>query len=66
MAFTPDFLPIADRVPDLPHTWVVGGFSGHGMPFGLRFGQLLAEAVVNGVVSPLLKPFRFNRPTLQP
>ncbi len=66
MAFTPDFLPIADRVPDLPHTWVVGGFCGHGMPFGLRFGQLLAEAVVNGVVSPLLKPFRFNRPTLQP
>ena len=65
MAFTPDFLPIADHVPDFPNTWVVGGFSGHGMPFGLRFGQLLAETVFNGGIPSGLKPFRLNRPTLQ-
>ena len=65
MAFTPDYLPIADRAPTIPHAWVVGGFSGHGMPFGLRLGQLLAHAVTNG--SPLadLQPFRLDRPTLR-
>jgi gamma-glutamylputrescine oxidase len=47
MAFTPDYLPIADRVPGKPNIWVVGGFSGHGMPFGMRLSQLLAEAVVS-------------------
>ena len=43
MAFTADYLPIADRVPGLPNAWVVGGFCGHGMPFGMRLGQLLAQ-----------------------
>ncbi len=65
MAFTPDYLPIADRVPDMPHAWVVGGFSGHGMPFGLRVGQLLAHAVTSGLPPADLKPFRLDRPTLR-
>jgi len=64
MAFTPDYLPIADRVPGLAHAWVVGGFSGHGMPFGMRLGQLLAEAVTDDRAPPLLALFRSNRPTL--
>src|SRR5437588_389113 len=65
MAFTPDYLPIADRVSDMPHAWVVGGFSGHGMPFGLRLGQLLAETVTSGLPPVALKPFRLDRPTLR-
>jgi gamma-glutamylputrescine oxidase len=65
MAFTPDELPIADRVPDLPHAWVVGGFCGHGMPFGVRFGQLLAEAVTQNLTPSALLPFRLNRDTLK-
>jgi gamma-glutamylputrescine oxidase len=65
MAFTRDFLPIADQVPDLPHTWVVGGFSGHGMPYGLRFGQLLAEAATKHVTPAALQPFRRDRAMLQ-
>jgi gamma-glutamylputrescine oxidase len=64
MAFTPDYLPIADRVPGLPHAWVVGGFSGHGMPFGMRMGQLLAEAAIADSAPAALEPFRINRPTL--
>ena len=64
MAFTRDYLPIADHVPDIPHAWVVGGFSGHGMPFGLRLGQLLAETVTSGLPPVALKPFRLDRPTL--
>ena len=65
MAFTPDVLPIVDRAPDLPHVWVVGGFSGHGMPYGLRFGQLLAETVQRGAMPSALEPFRLDRPTLR-
>jgi glycine/D-amino acid oxidase-like deaminating enzyme len=63
MAFTADYLPIADRAPDLPNTWVVGGFCGHGMPFGLRLGQLLAQAAVDGM-PPALTPFRLDRASL--
>ncbi len=64
MAFTPDYLPVADVVPDMKGVWAVGGFSGHGMPFGMRLGQLLAEAVTKGVVPDELHPFRLARSTL--
>ena len=64
MAFTPDYLPIADVVPYMQGVWVVGGFSGHGMPFGMRLGQLLAEAVTSNAVPDALLPFRLTRPTL--
>jgi glycine/D-amino acid oxidase-like deaminating enzyme len=66
MAFTPDYLPIVDRAPGTPNVWVVGGFCGHGMPFGMRFGQLLAEAATSGSAPAALAPFRLDRPTLQP
>jgi gamma-glutamylputrescine oxidase len=64
MAFTSDYLPIADRAPDLPNTWVVGGFCGHGMPFGMRLGQLLAQAAIEGSPPAALTPLRIDRPTL--
>jgi glycine/D-amino acid oxidase-like deaminating enzyme len=64
MAFTVDYLPIADRAPGLPGVWVVGGFCGHGMPFGLRLGQLLAQAATSGARPAELEPFRLDRPTL--
>lgn len=63
MAFTPDYLPVVDRVPQLPAVWIVGGFSGHGMPFATRLGQLVADAV-SDADTPELEPFRLNRPTL--
>ena len=53
---TTDEHPIVDAVPTLPQMLVVCGLSGHGMPFGLRFGQLLSEAVVNGTLPLALKP----------
>jgi gamma-glutamylputrescine oxidase len=61
MAFTPDYLPIVDQVPDMPGVWTVGGFSGHGMPFGLRLSQLLADEVIHGTRSASLQPFRLER-----
>lgn len=65
MAFTPDFLPIADQIADLSGVWVVGGFSGHGMPFGVSLGQLLAKAIITGASPESLHLFRLDRSTLQ-
>jgi glycine/D-amino acid oxidase-like deaminating enzyme len=65
MAFTSDLIPVIDQVPDLPNVWVMGGFSGHGMPYGLRIGQLVAEAVTTQTRPPQLAPFRLDRATLQ-
>jgi gamma-glutamylputrescine oxidase len=64
MAFTPDRLPIADAVPGLPNAWLVGGFSGHGMPFGMPLGRLIAQAVTSGAPPAELQPFRIGRPSL--
>ncbi|HEX5504608.1 MAG TPA: FAD-binding oxidoreductase, partial [Thermomicrobiales bacterium] len=64
MAFTRDYLPVAGPAPDLPGVWLAGGFSGSGMPFGVRVGQLLAEAATTGVTPPALLPLRHDRPTL--
>jgi len=61
MAFTPDRLPVMDRVPDLPNAWFVGGFCGHGMPFGLVFGQALAGATVSGSLPDMFTPFALGR-----
>jgi len=64
MAFTSDYLPIADAAPGLPGVWVTGGFCGHGMPFGPRVGQLLAEAAATGETPATLHPLRIGRETL--
>jgi glycine/D-amino acid oxidase-like deaminating enzyme len=66
MAFTSDRLPIVDTVPGISNVWVVGGFSGHGMVFGPRLGQLLATTVTTGAKPEDLAPLRIDRPTLQP
>jgi glycine/D-amino acid oxidase-like deaminating enzyme len=65
MAFTPDYLPIADQVPDNPNVWVVGGFCGQGMPFAMRLSQLLTKAIVCNAAPEELKPFRLDRATLK-
>lgn len=64
MAFTNDYMPICDTVPDQPHIWYVGGFCGHGMPFGMSLGDLLAEAAASGKHPEGLRPLRLDRPTL--
>ncbi len=64
MGFTPDYLPVADSVPEMAGVWVVGGFSGHGMPFGMRLGNLLAESMMQGTSAQALRPFRLNRQSI--
>lgn len=65
MAFTPDYVPVVDRVPDHTNLIVVSGFNGHGMPFGLRLGQLLTEAIITQNWPTALLPLRLGRETLQ-
>ena len=62
---TTDSHPIVDTMPTMPRVLVVCGFSGHGMPFGLRFGQLITEAVMSGTLPLALKPYQLDRPTLK-
>ncbi|MDX1546720.1 MAG: FAD-binding oxidoreductase [Rhodothermales bacterium] len=46
MGFSPDHLPVVGAVPGLPGCHWAAGFTGHGMGYGFRFGQLLAEHVL--------------------
>jgi glycine/D-amino acid oxidase-like deaminating enzyme len=64
MAFTPDYVPIADCIPSLPNAWFAGGFCGHGMPFGMVFGKLLAQAAMRRMKPGELAPFSMDRDTL--
>ncbi|GHO72537.1 FAD-dependent oxidoreductase [Ktedonobacter sp. SOSP1-85] len=64
MAFTPDYIPIIDQEPALPSVWGIGGFTGHGMPFAMRVGQLLAESLDQPRRAAALEPFRLKRSTL--
>jgi gamma-glutamylputrescine oxidase len=63
--YTTDWHPIVDRLPASSRVLVVCGLSGHGMPFGMRFGHLLADTVSSGKLSEALLPYRLARPTLQ-
>ncbi|GHO58957.1 NAD(P)/FAD-dependent oxidoreductase [Ktedonobacter robiniae] len=61
---TQDMHPIVDAALTFPQVFFVGGFTGHGMPFGLRFGQLLATAAMDGFLPSAFQPFRLDRPSL--
>ena len=63
--YTTDAFPIIDQVPNLTGAYFAAGFSGHGMPFGMRLGQLLATAIASNKLPSDLQPYRFNRPTLK-
>jgi gamma-glutamylputrescine oxidase len=65
MDFTPDCIPIVDRVPGIEHAWFVAGLSGHGMPFSMLIGRMLAEAVQTEKLPAALWPLRFGRETLR-
>jgi glycine/D-amino acid oxidase-like deaminating enzyme len=45
MGFSPDERPVVGRVPNVPAAVFATGFTGHGMGFGMRMGQLLAETL---------------------
>ncbi len=62
MAFTADGIPVVDEVAE--SVWAIGGFCGHGMPFGAGIGKLLAAHLINGSPLAEVRHLRFSRPTL--
>ena len=52
IAFTPQRAPVLGRLPDIPDVIVSAGCAGHGIALGVRVGQLVAEAIVDGVPLP--------------
>lgn len=64
MARTPDQLPIAGPVPDVPRAWFALGCNGHGVAFAAFLGHALAQAVIDGHMPDALRPFSLDRPTL--
>jgi glycine/D-amino acid oxidase-like deaminating enzyme len=62
MAFTPDRMPIVAEIAQ--SVWTIGGFSGHGMPFGASIGKALAGHLINGGPLGELNHLRLDRPSL--
>ena len=62
MAFTPDRIPIVHEVAE--SVWAVGGFCGHGMPFGASISKVLAAHIIDGEPPAELAHLRLDRPTL--
>ena len=59
--FTPDLIPVIDRL-DRPHGFIFAtGFSGHGFGMGPIVGRLVSELILDGTPSLDLEPFRFSR-----
>lgn len=54
MAFTPDHMPRAGDVQDLPGAVYAAGFNGHGMSLGFVTGRWLARRILEGATDPLL------------
>lgn len=60
MGFSPDGLPIVGAPDDLPGVTVAAGFTGHGMGYSVRFGQLLARRIL-GLPDPDAHLFSSDR-----
>ena len=58
---TPNEDFILDAVPGLPHTFVVGGLSGHGFKFTPLLGQILADMAQDKPIDYDLSRFRLAR-----
>lgn len=59
MAFTPDQLPVVDEIDE--SVWAIGGFNGHGMPFGAVVADLVADWIHTATRPPALAPLTPDR-----
>jgi gamma-glutamylputrescine oxidase len=46
MGFSPDGLPVLGEISGCPGAWFACGFTGHGMGYAVRFGELLARTAL--------------------
>jgi gamma-glutamylputrescine oxidase len=62
MAFSKDSLPLVGRLPDVPHCYISGGYTGHGNAYAIQCAQIISE-FVQGRSHPdanLFDPARFT------
>jgi sarcosine oxidase, subunit beta len=59
--YTPDKIPILDRVAGFDNFFIAAGFCGHGFALGPIVGKLMAELMVDGKSSLDLSAFRWGR-----
>ena len=52
IAFPASRTPVLGRLPDAANVIVSGGCAGHGIALGVRAGQLVADAIVDGTPLP--------------
>ena len=57
---TPDFGPLIGAHPSFANLWVTGGWS-YGFAAAPAAGELLAKAILEGVLDPRIAPFALNR-----
>ena len=58
MGFTEHELPFITKAEALTETYVIGGFSGHGMGFGFRSGQEMAKLVTGQISHSFFDNFK--------
>ena len=61
MGFSPDGIPVAGRLPEFNNVYYMTGFTGHGMGFGVRAGQMLADWMVGSKTPSTLDLFQVSR-----
>ncbi|PEN14092.1 FAD-dependent oxidoreductase [Longibacter salinarum] len=61
MGFSPDNRPVVGRVPNCPSCLYATGFTGHGMGYGVRMGQMLADTLVQDEPPKSYKLFTAER-----
>ena len=60
MGFSQDSLPMIGSLPAQPNIYFVGGYTGHGIGWGFKAGQLLARLVLHGETPPHISARRFR------
>lgn len=60
MGFSADSLPIIGALPGRSDVYLLGGYTGHGIGWGFKAGQLLARLLMHGEQPPYVSARRFG------
>ena len=60
MGFSADSLPIIGALPGRSNVYLLGGYTGHGIGWGFKAGQLLAKLILDGESPPYVSARRFT------
>jgi gamma-glutamylputrescine oxidase len=60
MGFSADSLPIIGALPGRTSLYLLGGYTGHGIGWGFKAGQLLANLILRGEQPPWVSARRFG------